>query len=106
MEIKEHKVYKGINKEIRFLFLERNIAMQFLGCCAMLVLIILMFFRVSMVSLGVTLGIIGLIYSYFKKKDLRNQKHNIRKEDCNKRKPDLIRTKSMIILKNDRSFFN
>lgn len=101
-----YKVYKGIQKEIRFLLLERGIAMQFLGSSIIIIGIVLMLLGASFLSLLLCLGVLIFSYGYFKRKDKRNQKHNIKKKNINSKKPDIIRTKSMIVIRNERSLFN
>ncbi|QKX07760.1 hypothetical protein HN014_22435 (plasmid) [Aquimarina sp. TRL1] len=85
--------------------MERGIAMQFLLTTAITGCVMLLVFGPSTLCMLICVGLSVLYFSYFKGRDVINQKVNIKKGKINKKKPDVIKTEAMIILKKDGSFF-
>lgn len=106
VEPNRYKIYKGIQKEIRFLFMERTIAMEFLLTTAITGFLMLILLGPNTITMLIC-GVLTIIYfSFYKRKDVKNQKMNLKKKSINKRKPSVIKTREMIILKKNGSFFN
>lgn len=106
MGIKSHKVYKGIQREIRFLYLERSFALNYLLCTAIINGTIVLCFGLSFTTVLIALFIAIINNMIFQVYDKKNTKHNFKKSRINQRKPQLIKTTKSIIIKQNGSVLN
>ncbi|AZB02434.1 hypothetical protein EG359_22510 (plasmid) [Chryseobacterium joostei] len=85
--MKNYRVNKGLQKEIRFIGLNQNYAMQFFGVVTLSWLLLFSAIGVTMLTLLLYMVPIVGFYPYFKKMDKKNQKNNIKKTKANGSKP-------------------
>lgn len=95
------RVNKGLQKEIRFVGLNYNYAMQYFGAVTFTWLFL--FITIGMTAfllLFYALPVV-LYHRYFKARDKRNQKQNLRKLKANKLKPSQFKREFSTIIENE-----
>lgn len=86
----KYKVYKGLQKEIRWLGLNKSIALQYMVSLTLNLLIVLM---MGLNAFSFLYGVSSLFWLYFifYLKDKKNRKTNAKKKNANQGKPTYIK---------------
>lgn len=85
--MKNYRINKGLQKEIRFLGLNYHYAMLFLGAVTLTWLFLFSLIGITLLKLFLYLAPIFGYHQYFKILDKKNQKFNIKKRKANSTKP-------------------